>query len=49
MITLIVVKLIDRMRPDDPGVYWYGAAFAFLFDVFLLSITVYWLRVWLGW
>jgi hypothetical protein len=48
MITLIAVKIIDRMQPTDPTVYWYGAGVASLFDVFLLSIAVYWLRVWLA-
>jgi hypothetical protein len=49
VITAIVVKIIDWMHTDDPGAYWFGAMFAFLFDMFLLSLAVYQLRVWLGW
>jgi hypothetical protein len=41
---LLVLKIIDRIGTDDPGVYWYGAAFALIFDVFLISLLVYWLR-----
>jgi hypothetical protein len=44
MIMLLVLKIIDRIGTDDPGVYWYGAAFALIFDVFLISLLVYWLR-----
>lgn len=44
MITFIVVKIIDRIGTDDPANYWYGAAFAFLIDVFLFSLLLYWVR-----
>jgi hypothetical protein len=48
MITFMVVKILDRIGTDEPSHYWYGAAFAFLFDVFLASVAWYWIRVWLS-
>jgi len=45
MFLILFIKLLDKLNLDDTGIVWYGAAFALLVDVFLVSILVYWLRV----
>ena len=45
MVLILFIKLFDKFNVQDTGVLWYGAAFALLIDVFIISILVYWLRV----
>lgn len=44
MIVLLFLKWFDWANIQKPDVLWYGVAFSFLVDVFLVVALLNWLR-----